>query len=194
MERFVALRDRRLRGLVPVTPQVATFHVDGSVPLNVAFTAIKSTANGKKLSALFVLCHGYAGENTRAGVCADAGGMGLQLGRENVLHRNVVLWSALKNVFSNIIVYSCGAGDTQAGNVGTFADGRYLMGALAIHTNATVYAANRIQWYSIKNGDGSYDFGAWEGTLYRFDPSGSAAQPVGRAAIELQDVLTGSFV
>jgi hypothetical protein len=77
--------------------------------------------------------------------------------------------------------------------VGTPADGRYLMGALAIHTNATVYAADKIQWYHVKNGDGSYDFGAWEGTLYKFDPNGASPQTVRRAAFELDETLTGSF-
>jgi hypothetical protein len=64
------------------------------------------------------------------------------------------------------------------------------MGALAIHTGAVVYAADRIQWYS-KFNDGGFDFGAWEGTVYLFPPSGSSPVPVDRAPVELADVFAG---
>lgn len=51
------------------------------------------------------MCHGYAGSNQRGGVCMDAGGMGLQLGRENVLHNNVAMWTAIKGKVEHIVVY-----------------------------------------------------------------------------------------
>jgi hypothetical protein len=60
---------------------------------------------------------------------------------------NVAMWTAIHRKVEHIIVYSCGAANTERRNQGTRADGRYLMGALAIHTNANVYAADRIQWY-----------------------------------------------
>ena len=91
-----------------------------------------------KISGIFVLCHGYAGEIPRQQVCADAGGMGLQLGRDDVVHANVALWTAIQGCAENIVVYACAAGDTEPGSQGTTADGAYLMGALAIHTGATV--------------------------------------------------------
>jgi hypothetical protein len=100
----------------------------------------------------------------------DAGGMGLQLGREDLTHSNVSAWRAIKDTTSNIVVFSCAAANTEKGNEGTRADGRYLMGALAVHTNATVYAADRIQWYHKRH---VIDFGGWEGTLLRFKPDGT---------------------
>lgn len=124
----------------------------------------------------------------------DAGGMGLELGREDVTHTNVAMWSAIAGKVDNIVVYSCGAGDTQPGNEGTTADGRYLMGALAIHANANVYAADKIQWYGTFNdlSNGRYEFGAWEGTLYKFPPSGNPPTIVARPPVEFTDVMMGS--
>lgn len=90
-----------------------------------------------------------------------------------------------------VVVYSCGAADTQQGNEGSDADGRYLMGALAIHTNAPVYAADRIQWYHT-GADCTYNFGAWEGNLFRFDPNGHSVSMVRQPPYELSDVLMGS--
>src|SRR5690606_16945959 len=122
---------------------------------------------------LCILCHGYAGQSERGQLCGDMGGEGLELGREGMLHTNVARWSAIRGDISNIVVHACGAADTQPENVGTNADGKYLMGSLAIHANVTVYAADRIQWYF--GSTGTIDFGRWEGTLWKFEPSGSFA-------------------
>lgn len=54
--------------------------------------------------------------------------------------------TAIRNKVQNIVVYACAAANTERNNEGTTSDGRYLMGALAIHTNASVFAADRIQW------------------------------------------------
>lgn len=196
MAKYFALRDRRLEGGVPARANLSIFNTSEHISLSGAFSAINGAARaaGGKLHSMFILCHGFAGSNTRAAMSMDAGGMGLQLGRENVLHRNVAIWSAISGKVENIVVYSCAAGDTQPGNEGSTADGRYLMGALAIHTNANVFAADRIQWYSTHNGqsNGRYDFGAWEGTLFKFPPSGNPPSIVRRAAVEFTDVMTGT--
>jgi hypothetical protein len=105
-----------------------------------------------------------------------------------VLHSNVAMWRALANRTENIVVYACGAADTEPGYEGTDYDGRYLMGALAIHTNSTLFAADRIQFYQRNNG-GHIDFGNWEGTLWKFPPSGVAPSPVLRAPVELSDIM-----
>jgi hypothetical protein len=188
MFEYLILRDRRLSGSLPfLTSLTITFNLDATVPLRNAFSRVDTSfsLNGGKLHTIFILCHGFAGTNPSAQMSMDAGGMGLQLGRENVLHGNVNLWESIKDKTSNIVVYSCAASNTEAGNEGSTADGKYLMGALAIHTNATVYAADRIQWYQTTD----YDFGAWEGQLWQFPPSGgsptrSAGPPVG-----LRDVV-----
>lgn len=164
-----------------------TCNTDGSTPLNNAFSRVNTAVqlNGGKLHTIFILCHGYAGSNNNAQVSMDAGGMGLQLGREDVTHGNVSIWETIKNKTDNIVVYSCAAANTEAGNEGSAADGRYLMGALAIHTNAHVYAADRIQWYQPSN----YDFGNWEGHLYHFPPSGEPGSRATRPPKELKDVI-----
>lgn len=195
MANYLALRDRRLGGGVPARPRLHIVNTDATTHLSSAFSQINAAARaGGKIHSMFILCHGYAGSNQRAQVSMDAGGMGLQIGSEAVVHGNVNLWSAIKDKVTNIVVYSCGAADTQPGNEFTTADGRYLMGALAIHTNANVFAADRIQWYSTHNGlaNGRFDFGAWEGQLFAFPPSGGSPTPVAGPPVEFSDVMGGT--
>ncbi len=194
--RYLALRDRRLQGGVPARPRLYIINTNESTPLAAVFREIKATVRAAgKFHTMFVLCHGYAGENVRAQVSMDAGGMGLQLGKEDVLHSNVDRWAAIKNLVENIVVYSCAAANTERGNEGTTADGRYLMGALAIHTNANVFAADRIQWFNTWQGkaNGAFDFGAWEGQLWYFPPSGVPPTKIsGGPPVEFSDVVSGS--
>jgi hypothetical protein len=84
---------------------------------------------------------------------------------------------------------SCAAADTQPGNEGTLADGQYLMGALAIHTGANVFAATRIQWFhTYKDLDhGRFILNGWSGDLLRFSPTN------GRATQVLEKSLTFEF-
>jgi homoaconitase/3-isopropylmalate dehydratase large subunit len=80
--RYLALRDRRLEGGVPARPAMVIVNTDEHTSLTAAFRAIASAARGGKIDTMFILCHGFAGENTSAGVSIDAGGMGLELGRQ----------------------------------------------------------------------------------------------------------------
>jgi len=194
MPSYIALRDRRLEGGVPARPRLSIVNTDASTSLRRAFRAITAVAATGRVHSMFIICHGYAGESQRGMRSGDFGGEGLQLGREDVLHENVQDWEAIKDKVSNIVVYSCAAANTEPENVGTNADGRYLMGALAIYTNATVYAADRIQWYNTYRNlsNGRYDFGGWEGRLLRFPPSGAGASVVRRAPVELGDVFSGA--
>lgn len=188
MFEYLILRDRRLSGSLPFLESIAiTCNLNASTPLQTAFSRVDTAVmlNGGKLHTIFILCHGYAGSNRRARVSMDAGGMGLQLGKEDVLHSNVSMWEAISGKADNIVVYSCAASNTEAGNEGTAADGKYLMGALAIHTNATVYGGDRIQWYNPSN----YDFGRWEGQLWRFPPTGEPGTPATRPPVGLQEAL-----
>jgi hypothetical protein len=194
MATYLALRDRRLEGGVPYRSHLAIVNTDASTPLNQAFTKIRAAGGRSKIHSMFILCHGYAGANARARVSCDAGGMGLQLGREGMLHGNVARWTSIVDKVENIVVYSCAAADTQPGNEGTTADGRYLMGALAIHTNANVFAADRIQWYHTLRGlsNGRFEFGDWEGQLMHFPPDGSTPTPVTAPPVEFADVMAGT--
>jgi hypothetical protein len=195
MSRYLALRDRRLQGGVPARNGLSIVNASATTSLSSVFGQIKGAlpAN-EKFRAMFILCHGFAGRNARANMSMDAGGEGLQLGAENVTHANVGRWAALADKVENIIVYSCAAANTERGNEGTKADGRYLMGALAIHTNATVYAADRIQWYSTYNGlaNGRFEFDDWEGQLWQFPPNGNPPSIVAGAPVEFADVMSGA--
>jgi len=190
MARHVILHDRRLQGSAPIGRTLTTIQLDKSRSLFATFPIISTLGRLDGAQRFFILCHGYAGTNQRAGLCADMGGMGLELGREGVMHSNVARWSAIRGAVSTIVVYSCGAADTQPENVGTTADGKYLMGALALHTQATVYAADRIQWYTTGlSSNGPFNFGSWEGTLWKFEPSGTFGPALGnRVPLELGEV------
>jgi hypothetical protein len=191
---YIALRDRRLIGGVPNRPHLHVINTNKWTRLRHVFTDIRYIARRfGRIHAMFVLCHGYGGRNEREGVSMDAGGMGLELGREDVRHTNVYLWDSIKNTVENIVVYSCAASNTEIGNEYTTADGRYLMGALAIHTNADVYAADRIQWYVGRGLSNRYfDFGAWEGQLWHFPPTGANPCRVDSPPVEFADVVSGT--
>jgi hypothetical protein len=187
MGKNIILHDRRLAGSAPIGRGITTIRLDGSTSLTQAFSAITTLVRLDGVQNLYILCHGYAGESSRGQVCGDMGGEGLELGREGLTHTNVARWSFLRGCLETIVVHSCGAADTQPENVGTNADGKYLMGALAMYTNSTVYAGDRIQWYT--GSTGTIDFGSWEGTLWKFAPSGSfSAAPGNRVPLELLQV------
>jgi hypothetical protein len=187
----MAVRDKRLMGGVPAHAHLAIFNTDATVPLRNVFNSIKSYAGGGKIHTLFILCHGYAGVNSREGMSMDAGGMGLELGKEGLLHSNVEQWRAVRDRIANIVVYACAAADTQPRNEFTAADGSYLMGSLALSTNADVYASNRIQWYwtykDLRNG--AFDFDTWEGQLLKFSAADGKGVPVASVPVELKKVL-----
>lgn len=195
-DHYVALWDTRLSGNVTSAANMTLISTDKTKALSTAFNTIKNTAQSKgknkKISTMFILCHGYAGANNAAQVSGDFGGMGLALGLESVVHGNVSMWTAIKSKCSNIVVYACGAGDTEPGNEGTTADGEYLMGALALHTGAYVYAADRIQWYSGGSGANPINFGSWEGQVKCYPPSGEKAFIVTGPDVEISAVYNGS--
>lgn len=190
-QKYMAVRDRRLRGGVPPREHLEIQNTDASTPLRSLFNHVTRYAGSGKIHSLFVLCHGYAGADKRINVSLDAGGMGLQLGREGLRHSNVAQWTQIKNKVSNIVVYSCAAADTQPGNENTNADGKYLMGALALHTNSDVYAADKIQWYYTYKGmpNGAFDFRDWEGQLYKFSAGNGLSSPVTKAPREFAELL-----
>lgn len=192
MPEYAVVRDTRLVGTMPGAfaswwNDLNMISASGTIRLQTVFNEVNRLKREHgRLHSLFILCHGFAGSSTNLRMSADVGGQGLQLGRECVLHSNVAAWEQVKNTASNIVVYACAAANTEAGNEFTAEDGRYLMGALAIHTNSVVYAADRIQWYSSSN----FNFGAWEGTLLRFDPSGVTPREVSRPPVEFSELAT----
>jgi hypothetical protein len=193
-QKYMAVHDKRLKGGVPAHPHLYIQNVDGTTPLRGLFNHVTTYAGSGKIHSLFILCHGYAGTNNRLHISLDAGGMGLQLGKEGVMHSNVAQWTYIKNRVSNIVIYSCAAADTEPGNENTKADGQYLMGALALHTNADVYAADKIQWYSTHKGlrNGAFNFQTWEGRLFKFSANSGKGVVVAAAPVEFAKVISGA--
>lgn len=170
MTKYFILRDARLDGKLPfMAAALITSQVDASTSLTTAFARIRMAAqmNGK-IKSLFILCHGWGTGPGDIDLWWH-GGMGLQLGKEGLKTANVSSWAAIKDCVENIVVYACGAAYTGPTWTAPYAnDGQSLMKSLAKHTNAVVYAADRIQTYYTDD----LNFGKWEGTVYMFFPTG----------------------
>ena len=191
---YVVLRDRRAPGGVPSRPHVMIINTDKETPLNNAFSAIRACRAHGPIHSLFLICHGVTGRDYQELVSRKGiGGEGLALGNGGVRHSNVAAWIAIRDMVQNIVVYACNAAETQAGYVGTCNDGKYLMGALALHTRATVYAGDVTQYAGHSGERGTLQFGQWEGQLWRFRPDGSAGVRVSKAPVEYNEMLRGLF-
>lgn len=186
------LHDKRVRVQIPSTPHLTVLHTQKGAPLHPLLLRVAEAGRATPLNTLFIVAHGVETSwNFEDAVCSPtiSGGRGIALG-EGVRHTNVANWSILANRVKHIVVYSCSAADTGKGNEGTDADGFYLMGALAIHTNAYVYASQSVQIYTLHRG-GLLHLGKWEGELLRFPPTGAPPQTVRQAPHELDMVLAG---
>lgn len=194
MGNYAILRDIELEGGVPARPGLTIINTGRDRSLHAAFRSIKAAAGSGSLDCLFVLCHGFSGENLRTQQSIDAGGEGLLIGREELLHSNVSMWQAINGAVNQIVIYACAAANTEPGNEYTDADGMRLMAELATYSGAQVYAADRIQWYNTHNNadNGRYIFGSWEGSLYEFNPGTTATRRVPRAPVELSEVFGGT--
>jgi hypothetical protein len=156
------------------------------ISLRSAFDKLKGiSGRAKPLNALFLVAHiqfewvKLADRNRKSPI-------GIGLGHEGIFASNVSLWKAIEGRSRNIIVYSCLAAHTSPDMVGTFGDMKYLMGALAIHTGAYVYAADQPQCADVQPKD--VDFGPWEGALFEFPPSGAPPRQVAEAPYNLSEV------
>src|SRR5438093_730178 len=142
---------------------------------------------------MFVLCHGKSKwvQNDRDMISERSGSGGLTLGKEMVLQENVQLWRAIHGKVANMVVYSCRAAAQPHLGPDALSDGRYLMGALAIHSGSIVYASDEIQWYSQYHGlaHGRMDIRSWQGTLWAFRPDGRPPRPVRAAPVQLGSVM-----
>jgi hypothetical protein len=108
-----------------------------------------------------------------------------------VLQENVHLWRAIHGKVANIVVYSCRAAAESHLGANAINNGKYLMGALAIHTGATVYAADEIQWYAKYHdlAHGRMDIRKWQGILWEFSSTGRPPRPARRAPLQLATVM-----
>jgi hypothetical protein len=167
------------------------------VSLESAFQRLKQVSSrAKPLKALFVVAHiqfeNVPLRNAAAPVSTilppvleRKAPVGIGLGHEGIFASNVWLWKAIEGHARTIVVYSCLAARTTRDMTGTFGDMKYLMGALAIHTGAHVYAADEAQTADVQKDD--VDFGHWEGALFEFPPSGAPPRQVASAPYNLSD-------
>jgi len=191
---YVVLRDRRAPGGVPSRPHLRIINTDKYTPLNHAFSAIRACRTHGPIHSLFLICHGVTGRDQVELVSREGiGGEGLALGLGGVQHSNVSAWIAIRDMVKNIVVYACNAAETQDGYLGTANDGKYLMGALALHTRATVYAGDVAQYADKMGKKRAMEFGKWEGQLWRFRPDGCAGAPVSKAPVEYNEMLRGLY-
>ena len=193
--RYVVLRDKRVSGGVPSRPHLRIVNFDKDTSVTRAFHEIRACAAAERVHTVFIICHGLAGGDFVDEVCVDgAGGLGLQLGRERILHENVAMWTAIRGLVKNIVVYSCMAAQARPGSEGTRSDGRYLMRALALHTQATVYASDTAQDAHYWTKHGALQMGGWEGKLFRFAPDGWSCAVAHKAPVEFNEMLGGRLV
>ncbi len=185
MPNFICLQASGLKGLVRAEKNLDVKVLGPTMPMSVGFSFIQAK---KDVECLFLACHGKEsfGYN-EASNAKMRGGFGLTIGSEDITHENVAQWAAIKGICKNIIVYSCAAADTAPGQAGKWGDGKYLIGALAIHTECTVYAADEIQFYDLRRG-AYIDFGDWEGQLWRFKSDGTPPATVSEAPYEMRDL------
>lgn len=167
-----------------------TLFVDQLMPdasLLSALNRLRQIASpAKPLNALFLVAHiQFADVEVRERNCNLKSPIGIGLGFEGVFHHNVWLWKGIEGHAKTIVVYSCMAARTSPAMRGTFGDMKYLMGGLAIHTRAHVYAADEPQAANVQTQD--VDFGPWEGTLFEFPPSGAPPRPVPEAPYNLSE-------
>ena len=164
--------DERLKGSMPTIGGILkSCIVNASISNTTAFAMVNAFSASEKIENLYILCHGY-GSGMHLGTFDFLwrGGLGLQLGKENLLPTTVSSWSAIKDKVKNIIIYACGAAykGTAALDPTKPQDGQSLMSALSKETNAVVFAADKMQVYYPDN----LNFGKWEGQIYAFFPNG----------------------
>jgi hypothetical protein len=192
MADYVMVHDRRVIAGIPARPNLGIVHTDQYTRVQTILQRVNAYARWGRIRALYILAHGKAGFNAKprsdgfssyegpGAQCMDAGGMGVSLGAEGIRQHNVNAWIGIRGRVDNIVVYACGAADTQPGNEFTLADGRYLMGALALATGAFVYAGTGIQWRARYRNlpNGRFILEGWRGQLLCFDPDTGVSKQV----------------
>jgi len=196
MARRLVLLDFRLTGMV--TDGIGeVIRVGAGTDIRKAFNKIAARAVGLGgLDDLLICCHGFEAlvEDYDGQFSFMSGGFGLQLCAENLTRANVGVTAVLKAdppllpLVQRIVVFSCAAADTHRLTKALGADGKRLMGALALTTGARVVASTATQRYSLIPGvaqslrsaggqnDWRIDFGEWEGDVYEFSPDDGSAR------------------
>lgn len=188
----ILVHDDRLDGS---TPRIAdkTYTVGSHITTAnlVNWVAMDAMRMGR-CHRLLILCHGYVSHEDTVSLQSQphlTGSLGLQLCRENLDLDNVSLTRAWRGKIDNIIVFACRtAGQSRSGDPSY--DGTRFCGELALHSGATVYAGEEIQFYDHGTdrrvyhsllglpGNDYMDFGGWEGQVFAFNPQHGRPHPV----------------
>jgi hypothetical protein len=104
-------------------------------------------------------------------------GFGLELCQEGVTLANTDAFAVLNAKIDKIIIYACGAANTDGEQINQWGDGRRLCREIAVNTQAYVYASNFIQWFTTDS-NREIHFGRWEGDLVEFSPHTGSARRI----------------
>ena len=196
MAKRLVLLDFRLTGMV--TDGIGeVIRVGAVTDIQKAFNKVAARAFGRGgLDDLLICCHGFEAllEDYDGQLSFMSGGFGLELCAENLSLANVGVTAVLKAappevpLVKRIVVFSCAAADTHRLTKTLGADGKRLMGSIALMTGALVVASTATQMYdlipslaqSLRSAGGEndwrIDFGEWEGDVFEFSPIDGSAR------------------
>jgi hypothetical protein len=176
----IIVHDKRLLGVSPkTTGSRVVLDIDENTSLDAVLTLLSFfSSNNKGYGKIMVMAHGFEDAKNKRG------GLGMQLGKENLGVHNVQKWNTLKGKVKEIILYSCAVADVQIGksNEAVEGNGVYFCSQLAFYSGATVTASMNTQYYDNGEGiiwDSEIDFGDWEGIVLVFSPDGKVTMPNG---------------
>jgi hypothetical protein len=175
----IIVHDKRLKGVSPKSNgSRAVIQVDENTSLDGVINLLSFFSKYNSYEKIMIMAHGFEDAKNHRG------GLGMQLGKENLGVHNVQKWNALKGKIKQIILYSCSVADVQVGKHNQTEDGNgiYFCTQLAFYSGATVTAAMQPQYYDTGEGiiwDSEIDFGEWEGIVLKFSPDGKVTLPDG---------------
>jgi hypothetical protein len=143
-------------------------------PLRNILGWVAAVGNGVgRLDALHIMAHGQP----------DA----VQLGKDWIQWANVPEFKALQSKVGRIVLFSCSVGGaTRQGYQLNFGN------AIAAYSGAPCIICYATQWYNYGGGN-VIDFGAFEGSVYMFSPSGQVKtyNPYGKQQFDLGKAIFG---
>jgi len=202
MEELI-IRDVRLQGGKPLGRFV--LEVDANTPIDWPISWASAQARRPELAgnvALKIMAHGFEqrigddpmdanvvwgmGGNVRSappprpgtGIYSQ-GGAGIQFCREYIRLATLNKFTPLRGLLKGIDLMACGAAYITPGFAGTDGDGNLLCYRLAQITQSYVRASTATQLYFTLP---TVDFGAWEGTVLSYGPSGAVVKVESGAA------------